>query len=122
MDFELTQEQLMFQRAIRKLAQEWIVPLVDEAEKNHKFPVELFRKMGEQGYLCITYPEEYGALGLGVLEECIWAEELGRVCCGIASALVGHSSLATAIICYHGSQELGRKDWGFWTYGAWCRF
>jgi butyryl-CoA dehydrogenase len=104
MDFELTEEQKIFKSAIRKFAEKEIAPLVDEAEEKEKFPVELFPKMGKLGYLGIRYPEEYGGAGVDKVTECIYVEELHRICSGIAAGLLT-GSLACDPIFYFGSEE-----------------
>ncbi len=63
MDFELTEENIMFREAIRKFAQKEVAPLVDEAEETNVFPRQLFKKAAEQGFLCPRYPVELGGGG-----------------------------------------------------------
>ena len=87
MDFELTQEQVMFRQVWREVVQRELVPLVDDAENNHQYPVEFYRKLGKLGYLCIGLPQEYGGLGQGMIEQVIYAEEIARVCSGIVDAM-----------------------------------
>jgi len=53
LDFEFTEEQRMFQDMIVDFGQNEIEPLVEDAEKNELFPVELFPKLGEMGMLGI---------------------------------------------------------------------
>ncbi|MBW2009112.1 MAG: acyl-CoA dehydrogenase family protein [Deltaproteobacteria bacterium] len=84
MDFELTEENRIFRDAIRDFAEKEIAPLVDEAEETGIFPKQLFRKMGEQGFLCPRYP-------------------------GIAAALMAQSGLATQPLYHFGSDELKEK-------------
>ena len=105
MDFTLSDEHQMFQRAIRDFAEKEIGPQVEEAEEKEEFPVELFPKMGKLGYLGIRYPEKYGGPGFDKISECLYIEELNRVCAGIASGLMVQSGLATEAIFYHGTEE-----------------
>jgi alkylation response protein AidB-like acyl-CoA dehydrogenase len=105
MDFSLSEEHRMFQRAIRDFAEKEIGPLIEEAEEKEEFPVELFPKMGKLGYLGIRYPEEYGGPGFDKISECIYVEELSRVCAGIASGLMVQSGLATEAVFKHGTEE-----------------
>jgi len=105
MDFELTEENRMFQEAIRDFAQKEIAPLVDEAEENNVFPQQLFRKMGEQGFLCPRYPIELGGGGGDKITECIMMEELNRVNAGIAASLMAQGGLCTQPIYRFGSEE-----------------
>lgn len=109
MDFELSEEQLMFRRVFRDFVANEIAPLVDEAEEKEEFPVELFPKMGKLGYLSVAYPVEYGGGGMGKLGECIEHEELACVCLGIGSGIAAHSTLAGSILCYHSSEEQRNK-------------
>jgi alkylation response protein AidB-like acyl-CoA dehydrogenase len=95
MDFEFSEEDKLFRAAIRDFAQREIAPLVEEAEEKEKFPQELFPKAGDLGYLCVRYPEEYGGPGVGKVTECIYVEELHKVCVGIAGGLMVQGSLAT---------------------------
>lgn len=109
MDFDFREDHLIFARSVRDFAEREIAPLVDEAETKEEFPVELFPKMGELGYLCIMCPEEYGGAGADRVSECILMEELGRVCLGIASGFLTHSSVSTAVILYFGTEEQKRR-------------
>jgi alkylation response protein AidB-like acyl-CoA dehydrogenase len=105
MDFELTEENRIFQEAIRDFAQKEIAPLVDEAEENNVFPQQLFKKMGEQGFLCPRYPVELGGGGGDKITECIMMEELNKVNAGIAASLMAQSGLCTQPIYRFGSEE-----------------
>ena len=105
MDFELTEENRIFQEAIRDFAQKEIAPLVDEAEENNVFPQQLFKKMGEQGFLCPRYPIELGGGGGDKITECIMMEELNRVNAGIAASLMAQGGLCTQPIYRFGSEE-----------------
>ncbi len=105
MDFEFSEEHRIFRVSIRSFAENEIGPLVDEAEKNERFPVELFPKMGKLGYLGLCYPEEYGGAGADTITECICAEELARVCLGITSAVFIPSMSGVMEIYKFGSEE-----------------
>ncbi len=104
MDFGLSEENRIFQDAIRDFAQKEIAPLVDEAEETGKFPEQLFKLMGEQGFLCPRYPVELGGGGGDKITECIMVEELNRVNPGIAAALMAQSGLATQPLYRYGSK------------------
>lgn len=105
MDFELTEEQRIFREAIKNFAENEIGPLVEEAEETEVYPVELIPKAGKLGFLCVRYPEKYGAAGTDKLTENIYIEELMRVCSGIGSGLLVQSSLGTSMILEHGTDE-----------------
>ena len=105
MDFDLSEEQRIFQKAIRAFAEKEIGPLVLQAEEEERFPVELFPRMGRLGYLGIRYPEVYGGSCADKITECLWAEELFRICRGIATSLFAHSHLGTFPIFALGTEE-----------------
>ena len=107
--FELTDEQRMFKEAIRRFCEKEVAPLVEEAEATGNFPIPLFLKMGELGYLCIRYPLEMGGGGADKVTECILSEELNRVCAGIAAALMVQGGLATAPVYRFGSEALKQR-------------
>jgi alkylation response protein AidB-like acyl-CoA dehydrogenase len=109
MKFELTEEQRMVKEALRRFVEKEVAPLVEEAEAHGKFPLHLFRRMGELGYLCVRYPLEIGGGGADKITECILAEELNRICAGIAAGLMVQGGLATAPIYRFGSQELKER-------------
>lgn len=109
MDFQLSENHEMFRKAIRGFIQSEVVPLVEEAEDRETFPKELYRKMGDLGYLCPGYPEEYGGGGLGKIGDCILINELSRVCVGIGAAVMGHSGLTIAPILRYGTVEQKEK-------------
>jgi len=108
-DFELTDEQQMFKDTIRDFGENEIAPLVEDAENNEKFPVEIFPKLGEMGFLGISFPEEYGGVDLDKVTECIFAEEMGRINAGIAMCVNAHTSLSMIPILKNGNNAQKEK-------------
>jgi alkylation response protein AidB-like acyl-CoA dehydrogenase len=86
-----------------------MAPLVEEAEAKEKFPKELFPKMGDLGLLCVSYPKEYGGSQLSKIDECIWVEEISRICVGFASALMVQAGIATSLIRDYGKEDQKQK-------------
>jgi alkylation response protein AidB-like acyl-CoA dehydrogenase len=105
MDFEFTEEQRMVKDAIRTFAEKEIAPLVEECEDKMVFPVELFPKAAKLGFLGMAYPPEFGGSGIDEISQCIYVEEMCRVCAGIASGLILNSSMGTSPIYEYGSKE-----------------
>jgi alkylation response protein AidB-like acyl-CoA dehydrogenase len=79
MDFELSEENRMFREAIREFAEREIAPQVEEAEATHTFPKQLFKKMGEQVFLCPRYPLEMGGGGGDKITECIMVKNFAAL-------------------------------------------
>ncbi len=109
MEFEFSEEHKMLVEAIRDFVSKEIAPLVDEAEEKEEFPIELFPKMGELGYLCLGYPAKYGAGEMGMIGECIMIEELARVNVGIAGSIMTQGGIATHALFAHGTEEQKQK-------------
>ena len=99
----------MFREAVHDFAEREVAPLVKEAEETETFPVQLFPKLGELGYLCPGYPEEYKGGGLGKIGDCILIEELARVCAGISAGIMVQGGLGTYALFAHGTEEQKQK-------------
>jgi butyryl-CoA dehydrogenase len=108
-DFEFTEEQEMFRDTVREFGENEIEPIVEECEQKEEFPKHLFPKLGEMGFLGISFPEEYGGVGLDKVTECIFSEEMGRICAGIAMCINAHTSLACFPVYKFGTEEHKQK-------------
>lgn len=88
MDFKLTEEQEDIRKAAREFAEgELTEELAHECDVEEKFPRELWKKACELGFIGADIPEEYGGGGLGVLENCLIAEEFCRKDMGLGLIL-----------------------------------
>ena len=104
MDFDLTEEQKIFQDTIRKFAQKELAPLLDNAEETKTFPLELFPKMGEQGYLCVNYDEKYGGAGADKVCDAIINLEIAKISMAFSTSLSAQA-LATVPVKTFGSEQ-----------------
>jgi len=97
-----------FRKTVRDFVEAEVTPYVDEWEES-EFPLELYRRMGELGFLGMQYPEEYGGDD-DVLAEAVLHEELAR--CGSAGTAAGigaHIAIAMPQIKYFGTPEQKEK-------------
>jgi citronellyl-CoA dehydrogenase len=103
-----TEEHFSLQNSAHKLIEAEINPHVDRWEEEGTFPAhELFRKLGNQGFLGIDKPEAYGGLGLDFSYALAFAETLGEIhCLGIPLAIGVQINMATPALAKHGSDEL----------------
>ena len=108
MDYFLSQEQQMIRDLARKIAREKILPVRAELDEREEFPWEIVKISAEAGLMGVSMPEEYEGFGGGVLEYCLVAEELSRVCLGIATSVVA-SGLGAMPILLYGSPEQKKK-------------
>jgi alkylation response protein AidB-like acyl-CoA dehydrogenase len=106
---ELTENQILIRDTIRDFAEKKIRPRIMEWDESQEFPVEIFRELGDLGFMGITFPEEYGGAGLGYEEFVIVVEELGRVDPSISLSLAAHNGLCTNHIFRFGSEVQRKK-------------
>lgn len=108
---ELTEEHEQMRRSLRKFIDQEINPYVDEWEEAEIFPAhELFKKMGDNGFLGVTKPEKYGGLGLDYSYGAILNESLGYINAGGVSMAIGvQIDMATPALARFGSEELCKQ-------------
>ncbi len=99
-----------FRDAVRRFVNKEIAPHVEAWERAEEFPRDLFRRMGELGYLGIKFPEEYGGSGADLITEAVFVEEMAKCgCAGVAAGIGGHMGIALTPIWRFGSDEQKRK-------------
>jgi citronellyl-CoA dehydrogenase len=108
---KLTEEHEQFRTSLGRFIARDINPHVDEWEEQGGFPAhELFKKMGDHGFLGVTKPEKYGGLDLDYSFAVVMAEELGHVSCGGVPLAIGvHTDMSTPALTRFGSDELKRE-------------
>ena len=106
---ELTENQILIRDSIRDFAQNKIKPKVMEWDEAQIFPMEIFRELGELGFMGIIFPEEYGGAGLGYVDFVLIIEELGKVDPSISLSVAAHNGLCTNHIFRFANEELKRK-------------
>ncbi|HOO00037.1 MAG TPA: acyl-CoA dehydrogenase family protein, partial [Syntrophales bacterium] len=103
-----TEEHRIFRETLRRFLEREIVPHVEEWEETGIVPRWAWKKMGAQGYLCMSVPEEYGGLGADFLYSVIVTEEMVRTNhSGLAASL--HSDVIVPYITTFGTEEQKRR-------------
>jgi alkylation response protein AidB-like acyl-CoA dehydrogenase len=77
--FELQPEHESFRKVVRDFAEKEIAPHVAQWDREHHFPVDVVRAMGDLGLFGLVVPEHYGGSGADFTTLCVAIEELGRV-------------------------------------------
>mmetsp|Transcript_23571 Transcript_23571/g.35299 ORF Transcript_23571/g.35299 Transcript_23571/m.35299 type:complete len:426 (-) Transcript_23571:173-1450(-) len=101
--FDEMQKQLI--DSLRKFSAAEVAPRAADIDNDNDFPEDLWEKMGEQGILGITAPEEYGGMEMGYTEHCIVMEELSRASGSVALSYGAHSNLCVNQIVRNGNEE-----------------
>lgn len=107
-NFQLTEEQEALKEMARKFAIHEIRPIAAECDRESKMPMDVFKKAWETGLMNEEVPEEFGGLGLGVLDSCILIEEIAFGCPGIATSMFCNN-LALAPILTDGNDEQKKR-------------
>ncbi|HET8742711.1 MAG TPA: acyl-CoA dehydrogenase family protein [Gaiella sp.] len=105
MDFSLTDEQQEIQALAREVAHTEIAPHASEWDRDHRFPVELYAKLGELGLMGVCVPEELGGAGADFVSYVLVLEELSRADAGVGVTVAVHTSAATLPIVGFGTDE-----------------
>lgn len=102
-----TKEHEIFRQSLRKFIEKEIAPYYEEWEKTMNVPRSIWKKYGDQGFLCPWIPEKYGGSGLSFEYSVIALEEMARADVGIPFSL--HSDVVVPYIHLLGTEEQKQK-------------
>ncbi len=105
MKIALTQEQRQMIGTVRELTQERFVGR-GQRWMDGTFPWENLRELAEVGVLGMAVPEEYGGLGLPVLDTALVLEEIAKGCYITAMAVLGEVGVQSRIIATYAPEEV----------------
>jgi butyryl-CoA dehydrogenase len=109
MDFDLTDEQKIWQKTVHDFVAKEVQPKASEVDVTSEFNWTAVRKMGPLGLLGLSIPEEYGGAGVDSISAAIALEEIGWGCGSTALAIAAHNGLGTTPIVIYGSENLKQK-------------
>ncbi len=123
MEFDLTRQQEMIRKEVRKFAESEIAPVAGQLDETETFSVELTKKMGEIGLFGMFVSEAYGGQELDYISYIIGVEEIARVDGSQAATVAAGNSLGIGPIYYFGTEDqkmkylpklcTGEALWGF---------
>ena len=105
MDLDLPSEHLLLRDTIRDFMTSEVAPVVDQHERERRFPIEIVMRIGELGWLGIPIPEDEGGAGLDTLAYAVAIEEIGRVWGSLGLIVAAHTSLGCGPLHLAGSAE-----------------
>lgn len=115
-----TRENLtMIKESAKQFARTRILPNVMEWDESQHFPIDLMHEMGQQGFLGVLVPEEYGGSGLNYQAYITVIEEIAKVCGSIGLSVAAHNSLCTGHIMTFGNEEQKKKYLPLLASGEW---
>ncbi|MCK6579129.1 MAG: acyl-CoA dehydrogenase family protein [Anaerolineae bacterium] len=106
-----TAEHHMFRKAVRQFVERELNPHCDAWEQAGIWPAhEVLRKMGDLGFLGLSYPVEYGGQDADIWFTVVLMEELGRCdCAGVPMGISVHTDMCTPALAKYGSDALKRR-------------
>ncbi len=109
MDFELSEEQRLFQKVIREFCEKELKPLAAKNDQEEYLSEELYTKMGKMGLMGMTVPQKYGGAGIDRISYMIALEEISRYCGSTGITVEAHNSLGIGHIYEKGTEEQRNK-------------
>ncbi len=104
-DSLLTEEEILFRNTVREFTSNEILPIIEEANRNARFPMELIQPLASLGVFSATLPEKYGCAGMNNVMYGLMMQELERGDSGVRSFASVQSGLVMYPIFRYGSEE-----------------
>ena len=104
MQFQLSEEHLMIQKAARDFAVNECLPGVIERDEHQKFPKEQIEKLADLGFMGIMVKPEYGGSGMDTVSYVLAMEEVSKIDASVSVCM----SVNNSLVCY-GLQEYGNE-------------
>jgi alkylation response protein AidB-like acyl-CoA dehydrogenase len=83
MDFAFSEEQELFRRTVRELAEDRIAPRAAEIDERDEYPADMHELLVRSDLMAIGYPDDVGGSG-GPVEFCLLIEEVSRVSASVS--------------------------------------
>jgi len=110
MDFKLNDEQQEIKRAVREFCTKEFTPeLALELDQKEEFPMALYKKAAQLGFISMRIPQEYDGQGYGVFEDCLAVEEMCRADPGLGVAVSLGNLMVPDVLLKHGNEEQKKK-------------
>lgn len=104
------EEHELFRQSLRTFLEKEAIPHIEKWEEDRRIPRDIWKKMGNMGFLGLSYPEEYGGMGLDYFYDVVFNEELGRCNSGgFAITQQVTQYMSGPYILKYGSEDLKKK-------------
>jgi isovaleryl-CoA dehydrogenase len=108
-DLTLSETDRDLQEAARRFVHKHVRPIAARMDRDDWFPKEVFRALGEAGFLGLTVPESLGGLGLPYTAQAVVLEEIARSSPALALSVGAHSNLFVDNLARNGTEEQKQK-------------
>jgi len=106
MNFDFNETQTMFRDMVRDFAKQEIAPIAQQMDEEGTMPDELITKMAANGFFGLSFPEQYGGLGVDTITYALVIEELAKASAGVCVMLTVHNSVGSYPLAMYGSEEV----------------
>jgi short/branched chain acyl-CoA dehydrogenase len=110
MDHRLSQDLEDLRSTVEQFARDVIAPVIGDHYREHTFPYDIVKQMGDMGLFGLPFPEEFGGMGGDYFALCIVLEELARVDSSVAITVEAAVSLGAMPIYRFGTEEQ-KQEW-----------
>lgn len=105
MDFSFDAQTLALRDLCRTFAQKEIAPFAADWSEQHRFPTEVFKRMGELGLMGMLAPQDYGGTDVGYVTYVAAMEEIGVADQSVATSWNAHTTIASLPLVRYGTHE-----------------
>jgi alkylation response protein AidB-like acyl-CoA dehydrogenase len=109
MHFQLTEEQVMIQKAARDFAQQQCKPGVIERDEHQKFPKEQIMQLAELGFMGMMVDPRYGGAGMDTVSYVLAMEEISKIDASVSVCMSVNNSLVCWGLETYGNEEQKQK-------------
>ncbi len=109
MDFAFTEQQRMIREAAADFAAREVAPVAAALDREERYPAEIVRKLGEQGFMGMNVAPEYGGAGLDAVSYALAMEEISKACASTGVIMSVNNSLVCWPLETYGNEDQKRR-------------
>lgn len=108
--YYFNEDHQLFRQGLRDFLKKEVTPNIDQWEEQRQIPKEIWKKMGDMGYMGLNMPEEYGGMDADFFFSVIFCEEISKCFSGgFAITPMVIQYMSSPYILKHGSKRLKEK-------------
>jgi len=108
-NFDFDKDLMVLKRNVRDFIQTEVEPVAMQIEEEDKIPGKIIQLSRDMGLFGLSIPEEYGGLGIGMVEKCALYEEIGQTHNGYTTLIGAHTGIGTVGIVELGNEQQKQK-------------
>jgi len=107
-ELELNETQALIRDSARKFAREVVAPRARQTDREERFPADVYKQMGELGFLGVNVPAELGGAEAGVVAYTLVVNEISQACAATAVGMAV-TNMCAELICAYGTEAQKKK-------------